>query len=324
MADYKYQQKVYIGSNPVAAVVSGSTGLLSEAKIRQGTTQIQGDSIVTNGLTAYWDVHNLASWDGTGGADTADAYWKDISGNGRHLTSSQNIINSSSIPVYATYLGSKCFRIGNLDTGGGSGNVQIPASAASSVSPAVWYIPSSSLDIQTNGEYTFEVWCALAVGAIDSSAADVSSYKIISKKDAWGNSNQVQYALGAGDTAPTVYNAGTVWVQNDDPVSDQSGTSNWDDGYWRLLTVIGDANSVSFYQNGQFVNTQVLDNGFRTDTDAPFVIGAEGLSDAAPWSRSCPWSGYVSAVRAYNRKLTAEEIMWNYNQDKEYYEPNIS
>jgi len=86
MADYKYQQKVYIGSNPVAAVVSGSTGLLSEAKIRQGTTQIQGDSIVTNGLTAYWDVHNLASWDGTGGADTADAYWKDISGNGRQLT----------------------------------------------------------------------------------------------------------------------------------------------------------------------------------------------------------------------------------------------
>lgn len=74
------------------------------------------------------------------------------------------------------------------------------------------------------------------------------------------------------------------------------------------LTVTFDNGTLKLYNNGTLLNTTTYTNGTLNNQLTVFTAGARNNS-----------LGMVYSVKCYNRALTAEEVMQNYNMDKETY-----
>jgi hypothetical protein len=76
---------------------------------------------------------------------------------------------------------------------------------------------------------------------------------------------------------------------------------------WNYLCITRSASTISWYLNGSLVNTASNIYGALVNTTADVSIG----SGYAGY-----WQGRMGAVQAYNRALTAAEVLQNYNAQK--------
>ena len=87
---------------------------------------------------------------------------------------------------------------------------------------------------------------------------------------------------------------------------------NYFDTDWVYVTIVGDGTKVIYYRNGIFFQTGsnlgTLSTGNSTRT--LFIGGVSNLT------ASFLWNGNISQTSIYNRDLTGEEILQNYNTTK--------
>jgi hypothetical protein len=74
-------------------------------------------------------------------------------------------------------------------------------------------------------------------------------------------------------------------------------------GTWR-----GDTGEACFYTNGQLTSSQTR-TGINPTNNSRLFIGCRGQNDKPNYY----FNGFIDEVRIYNRALSANEILWNYN-----------
>lgn len=79
-------------------------------------------------------------------------------------------------------------------------------------------------------------------------------------------------------------------------------------GRWNMLVITRDASQVKWYVNNSNVTTMSNPYGALTNTTANITIG-NGYTGT-------PWVGRIAIVKAYNKALTAAEVLQNYNSLK--------
>ena len=82
---------------------------------------------------------------------------------------------------------------------------------------------------------------------------------------------------------------------------------------WYYLTVTADATNVKFYLNGELKNTSSQGSGAITSSPT-LSIGSYVNSSGTPGAYF--YAGNIAQVLIYNRALTADEVLQNYNATK--------
>jgi hypothetical protein len=77
-------------------------------------------------------------------------------------------------------------------------------------------------------------------------------------------------------------------------------------GDWNCYAVTFDGTIVRIYKNGIQITTEDLDGVLKTSTPDLFIGDRSTLSQA-------PLNGQMGAIHIYNRALSANEILYNYN-----------
>jgi len=78
---------------------------------------------------------------------------------------------------------------------------------------------------------------------------------------------------------------------------------------WWCMTVVSDNNGSRLYLNGEEVDSYVSQNSIDEDFGRNFRIGTR-------YTTSSQWTGYFGPILAYNRVLSNDEIVQNYNAYK--------
>ena len=76
-----------------------------------------------------------------------------------------------------------------------------------------------------------------------------------------------------------------------------------------------DGYAARFYKNGELIDTQAFSGKIVSQATTPFMLG--GAPNASGGSRGCALVGMTYAARIYERALTSDEILQNYEVDKE-------
>jgi hypothetical protein len=243
-------------------------------------TQFAFGKIVTNGLLLALDAADKNSYPGSGTA------WRDLSGNNVNFTLTSS---PTSFPTaaYSTL-------------GGGSiefnkGNTALSGSFATG---------SSNNDIlrfsQTNftgSAVTLCLWAYTTAGTGLSIYAGCGQ-TVLSQQPAY----QI-YKLGSNIVGAIVTNRSLIATSVSTPV-----TNN----IWVNAAVTYDGANVRFYTNSTIRGTSARTGNMFTDY--PVLIGAQYRnSDSLPGDN---FSGSIANVMVYNRALSDQEILQNYNAQK--------
>ena len=248
---------------------------------------IEENTIVTDGLIFYVDAGRQESWDQGNQLGLTTSYWRDLSGNDYNVP----VVD---LPTYSA------------DNGG---SLLFDESAAN-----VLRIPSDPGPLNPPTQVTVEVWA-----------------KYIGPQTSGSNS----FICGRGDTGYNGYWIGRSGGSTTNPVINfHIGKSNPDRVSRAIWTSTGnvirhwvgtfDGEDVKGYENGVLVDTTGSDyvpnqgsnkmQGGEIDyaTSENFVIGNIGSSSDV----NRYWDGNIYQIRIYNKALTAQEVLQNYNATK--------
>ena len=82
-----------------------------------------------------------------------------------------------------------------------------------------------------------------------------------------------------------------------------------DIGKYFLMTNVRNDRNYKLYNKGKFINESEYNFDARVPNSGIFIGGLSGLSYY--------FNGEIYSIRVYNRALTEDEILHNYNYDKE-------
>ena len=157
------------------------------------------------------------------------------------------------------------------------------------------YISTGVFDMGTPSDITLECFIRFN-GSLDSNDRKVMHY------DKTATTNAV-FQLRKGDTAGRIkyqHHDGSTWHTLNLDNAIESDT-------WVHIVVTQIANNATIYKNGQFAKTSGM--GYLDWTNANNLL--IGYRAAAEY-----WKGDVALMKIYNRALSAEEVLQNYNATK--------
>ena len=275
-------------------VMPTSSGWSSHITMRMGLI-IKYNNVITDGLVLRWDAANLISYKGSGTA------WNDISGNSNN----------------GTLQGSPTYNISDKGSFTLNGSSQyISANAISSTSGnnsrtvIVWYKSTANQNT-----------ALLDKGAINLSNTAEQLF--------------LTYNNGVGTVGsyPPTNTGGVVICFWGNDLFFPIGSSTVFDGKWHYIAYAYNNNntSVTFCFDGIFTNTFYYWNGtWTTQTTNPYTLSATLNTTNNPiylgYTRALFW-GYGSVyanttipqILIYNRNLSKDEILFNYNATKSIY-----
>jgi len=89
---------------------------------------------------------------------------------------------------------------------------------------------------------------------------------------------------------------------------------------WNNIVLTYDGSNMNLYLNGELKATSPKTGPIMNATTSPFNIGCQNNGGYYPSSSTCKtdsfFKGYISNVSLYNRGLTSQEILHNYNKLK--------
>ena len=243
-------------------------------------------NIVTNGLILYLDAANYLSY--TSGSTT----WRDLSSNNL----SGSLVNG---PTFSSANG------GSIMFDGVNDYVNLGN--------------NPSLQFGT-GSFTLNVWINLE----NTSSSDT----ILVKRQPVDPFNMVQIIIGTLFVEGNGFNINPskkisfmLWNGGSNFPSPNGGfvattTNDILDGNWKNITLTRTSGSVVLYVNAISQSVSILyDFGTRTLANIS-VTGSNWAAGAVPEIPAAFISGSLSTIQMYNRALTAQEILQNYNAQK--------
>jgi hypothetical protein len=236
----------------------------------------RGGGAVTSGLQLYLDVGNSASYSGSG------QNFNDLSGNGRNFYLGAGSGSEGSDPTYNA--GPPAY----FSVDGGdyfSDNYTTTGDFLRAVG-------------RTDTAFTLEIWARLVAGG-------ASNYYL------WANGNSSD-----GGNRGSVFHAGpSGTIRLSSGAAEDIGPTI-SDGSWAQYVLAAQLNgsaSCQWYKNGAASGSSFTRNnsGFTSGDSAgePFLLATGGSFPAYTGTR-------YAIFRAYNRILTAGEVLQNYNADK--------
>lgn len=246
---------------------------------------IEENTIVTDGLLFYVDAGRKESWDQTNALGFSTSYWRDLSGNDFHVP----VVN---LPSYSASDG------GSLIFDGVNDRLEI----ASQLGPL-------------NPDYiSFECWFKYDSNATqgDTFIGGRGDTGFIGYWMGTENNNtespRLQFSVSTSSSnAARVkinYTKGTIY----------HAVGTWDgtDAYGLKLYLNGNYVSNGFnYSNGSTGSNQLTGPIRYASMTNGFVIGN---NDGLTGTRF--WTGNIYEMRIYNRALTAQEVLQNFNATK--------
>lgn len=88
---------------------------------------------------------------------------------------------------------------------------------------------------------------------------------------------------------------------------------NYNTSSWFNVVATYDNSNIRFYRNGNLIQTVPI-TGSVTTTSEPLIVGSNPRSGGTLFSDYL--NGLISVVQIYNRALTQEEVLQNYNANK--------
>lgn len=244
----------------------------------------RGPNIVTNGLIFAVDAGNVKSY--VSGTTT----WRDLSGN-----SNTGTINNN--PTYSIDTVPHFDFTTNIAGGTFSGINQ--------------NIVFQSSTIPTSGSFTIETWMNR-----DSSSIALGDRESIFSNTGGSDGFRVQITQASPAQGTLHYLiGGSGGGYSEGPVG--SGY-NIADGKWHQVVAVFDRAA----QLGSYAVSAYVDGIFKAST--PISTGNQAFTAAQPGiSVGCcnKYRGKISKIIAYNRAMTASEILQNYNASKSRYNP---
>ena len=139
-----------------------------------------------------------------------------------------------------------------------------------------------------------------------------SSPNIIGKE--WCSGNQWSYSLGTYTDGRLTY-----YFDSDGGCSTITGTYDSNNvvcvtGPWYYLSVVHTTSSISFYNNGNIVTGQLTGSyGTIFNSNSPVLLGAYRNLNG---TYANFLNGNIASFQIYNRALSAQEVLQNYNATK--------
>jgi len=168
--------------------------------------------------------------------------------------------------------------------------------------------PSANITVPTGNEGTW-MWASYF---IDGGSFD---HPNIGKETTgtWSGTNGFVFGTGWGTDGPRWGIAGTAYtVYNDVAAS----TGDYRENVWQIYTVTYTRNSSTGLQTylSDSNGTRLCDQ--RTTPDSAIGSNSNALHIGATNSRGGNWNGYMDFVYMWDRALTYEEVLQNYNATK--------
>ena len=244
-----------------------------------------GDVIVSNGLIQNLDANNASSY-------TSGNTWNDITGNGNNGTI--NTLSTGSVTI-ANEGNIKSFNYTK-----GLSYISAPLSKSASMTFNIWAKTSNLTNYNTPGTMLFNA------GASGRSVDGGPDLFITSNKIFWN----------------TYDAAGNPFKLNGTDITTTTASIN--DNNWHNFTVVDNAvdNTASLYIDGVLKGVAVYKAPDAFSSTALF-IGGEG-NNAGATLYNLGWEGNISIFNSYNRALSTNEVVQNFNSKAAFYSASSS
>ena len=241
--------------------------------------------LVTEGLILNLDSTDTNSYSGTG------TVWTDLSGEGNHF----DLVNG---PTFSTDDGGTIVTDGANDYIKSQGNIDEENAANSRFA----YVKCTNLDstVYSGNYYTW----VITTGFNNSNNMNVSML-FRATTSQWSTYNYTSLSLGLKNSSFTSLGSWNGWDESTVP---QISEGNW--YYVGYSTNGGSGDTVNIYINGVNVGSFTLSGERTPTTNQPMVVASD------QWSRNFGMPGSNKNYHMYNRELTAEEVLQNYNAIK--------
>lgn len=237
--------------------------------------------IVTSGLILHMDAAISSSYPGSG------TTWNDISGNGRVATLAG--YGGGSTPTYS---------------GLGGGSILFNRSSATADSAAVFSLSTSGTTwADLTSTVTMSVWFYTGTSGVMIIAGkgfrttptpqEFQSYQL------YTNGSSVVARITAGGATANI-DVSTSFSYNT----------------WTNITVTYTGSSVIIYKNGAVANSASKTGSITNILSLPFIIGAQYNHNNSYNLPTDGFNGYIGQAMLYNRALSSNEVLQNYNATK--------
>jgi hypothetical protein len=246
-----------------------------------------GPDIIQDGLILYLDAGNRDSYPGSGST------WNDLSNNARNFI----LFNPSYYSFDSTNSGSIRFARTMPPTGETGGYAEHTGSGALAVATYLY------------NNHTTEVWARINnINATLYNANETQSALFVYRgyhSMFYYGSTSLNYIIwngapGSTQTSPSL----SVGISGTDIIQSQ----------WFHVVAVRSGNSLSSYINGGLKGT----NTINTSNGSGAVTNTIRIAMASPSNEDFSWhaDANVSAIKMYNRALTPQEVLQNYNATK--------
>lgn len=244
-----------------------------------------GDVIVSNGLIQNLDANNASSY-------TSGNTWNDLTGNGNNGTI--NTLSTGSVTI-ATEGNIKSFNYTK-----GLSYISAPLSKSASMTFNVW-AKTSNLTNYNTGTMLFNAG-ASGTGPLSGGP------------DLFIAANKIYWNIYDASANPFKLNGNDVTTTN----------ASINDNNWHYFTVVVNeaATIASLYIDGVFKGSAIYKDPKSYSASALF-IGGEG-NNAHITNYNLAWEGNISIFNSYNRALSTNEVVQNFNSKAAFYSASSS
>jgi hypothetical protein len=244
-----------------------------------------GDVIVSNGLIQNLDANNASSY-------TSGNTWNDLTGNGNNGTI--NTLSTGSVTI-ATEGNIKSFNYTK-----GLSYISAPLSKSASMTFNVW-AKTSNLTNYNTGTMLFNAG-ASGTGPLSGGP------------DLFIAANKIYWNIYDAAANPFKLNGNDVTTT----------TASINDNNWHYFTVVVNeaATIASLYIDGVFKGSAIYKDPKSYSASALF-IGGEG-NNAHVTNYNLAWEGNISIFYSYNRALSTNEVVQNFNSKAAFYSASSS
>ena len=245
-----------------------------------------GDIIVSNGLIQNLDANNASSY-------TSGNTWNDLTGNGNNGTI--NTLSTGSVTI-ATEGNIKSFNYTK-----GLSYISAPLSKSASMTFNVWAKTSNLTNYNTPGTMLFNAG-ASGTGPLSGGP------------DLFIAANKIYWNIYDASANPFKLNGTDITTT----------TASINDNNWHYFTVVvNEATTIaSLYIDGVFKGAAIYKDPKSYSASALF-IGGEG-NNAHVTNYNLAWEGNISIFNSYNRALSTNEVVQNFNSKAAFYSASSS
>jgi hypothetical protein len=239
-----------------------------------------GDVIVSNGLIQNLDANNASSY-------TSGNSWNDLTGNGNNGTI--NTMSTGSVTI-ATEENIKSFNYTK-----GLSYISAPLSKSASMTFNVW-AKTSNLTNYNTGTMLFN-------------AGASGTGPLTGGPDLFIAANKIYWNIYDASANPFKLNGNDVTITN----------ASINDNNWHYFTVVVNeaATIASLYIDGVFKGAAIYKDPKSYSASALF-IGGEG-NNAHVTNYNLAWEGNISIFNSYNRALSTNEVVQNFNSKAAFF-----